>query len=322
MPQAATLIIRIGAMGDIIHTLPAVASLKASQPERPLLWLVAEKWLPLLAGNPSVDNTLIFDRSSWQAIRETYQRVKQARIETAIDFQGLIKSALSGWLARPQRFFGFDRAHVRERPASWFYTDRVPANGPHRVERALQLARAAGATEIVSDGWIPPGSIEGDLPGGPFVLTTPFAGWVGKEWPLAFLDALGRELRREGIDLVANVPDSRSNELADLQNVRLHRSSLSGLIGAMRLASAVVAPDSGPLHLAAALRKPGVALFGPTDPAANGPFGGTITVLRASDAETTYKRHRQVHSSMHKVTVEQVTAALMASLSRQESSIR
>ena len=326
MSAGVTLVIRIGAMGDIIHTLPAVASLKAGNPERRLLWLVAERWLPLLEGNPSVNETLIFDRSSWRGLRETYRRLTRARIDTVIDFQGLIKSALAGWLARPCKFFGFEKSQVREKPAAWFYTHRVPVRGPHRVERNLQLARAAGGTDSIPDAWIPAGTVEGNLPKGPYVLATPFAGWSGKEWPLAFYDGLGEQLRREGVELVANVPTARAQELTALRNIHVHRSSLPGLIGAMRSAAGVVASDSGPLHLAAALRKPGVALFGPTDPATNGPFGGpfggTITVLRASDAETTYKRRRQAHPSMHQISVRQVTAALMASLAHRESSTR
>lgn len=318
MTEAATLLIRIGAMGDIIHTLPAAASLKASFPGRRFLWLVAERWLPLLKGNPAIDELIVFDRRNWSALRATVKRLRQLRITDAIDFQGLMKSALAGWLARPGKFFGFDSTEVRERPASWFYTTQVPVVGPHRVDRNMQLAFAAGATTAVHQAWIPEGRDEGSLPAGPFVLAAPFAGWAGKEWPLERFDQLGQALESEGLELVANVPLSRAGELASLRHVRTHTSSLSGLVGAMRRATAVVACDSGPLHLAAALSKRGVALFGPTDPAKNGPFGGTLTVLRAPGAETTYKRHSEHHVSMKAISVDQVSNALLESLARQE----
>jgi heptosyltransferase-1 len=313
------LVIRIGAMGDIIHALPAVASLKASFPESQLHWVVSERWLALLEGNPSVDGTVTFDRSSFSGLIQTRNRLRTVAPDLAIDFQGLIKSALAGRVARPAAFYGFDRDDVRERPASWLYTHRIAVRGPHRVERNLQLAAAAGAKKMQYEAWIPPGQVEGELPNSPFVLATPFAGWAGKEWPLSSLDELGSRLRGAGFDLVANVPASRADELSGFKNIRIHQSSLRGLIGAMRLAAAVVAPDSGPLHLAAALRKRGVALFGPTDPASNGPFGGTLIVLRADDAETTYKRHKEIHPSMRRITVDQVMSALMASLPRHES---
>lgn len=318
MASETTLVIRIGAMGDILHALPAVASLKASFPQRRIVWLIAERWLPLLEGNAAVDETVVFDRSTGSALLATFKRLRSVEPDVAIDFQGLIKSALAGWMTKPKLFYGFDRNDVRERPASWFYSRCVGVKGPHRVERNLQLAAATGATQLEYEAWIPTGRLEGNLPKGPYVLTTPFAGWAGKEWPLTSLDELGARLKREGIQLVANVPESRKQELAGCENLLTHQSTLAGLIGAMRQAVAVVAPDSGPLHLAAAMKKRGVALFGPTNPASNGPFGGTLAVLRADDVETTYKRHRTTHPSMLKITVEEVMAALMAGLPKQE----
>lgn len=320
MKDEATLVIRIGSMGDIVHTLPAVASLKASQPNCRLSWLVAERWLPLLRGNPSLNDLVVFDRSSWHALHNTVSQLRSLRVADAVDFQGLIKSAFCGRLARPKRFFGFESAEVREWPASWFYTHRIPVTSAHRVERNLQLAIAAGATKVIRDGWLPEGADEGNLPSGPFVLAAPFAGWQGKEWPLDRFNQLGQALRREGIYLLANVPPSRVRELDSFPHIRTHSSSLLGLVGAVRRASAVIACDSGPLHLAAALGKRGVALFGPTDPAKNGPYGGTLTVLRASGFETTYKRGVNYHRSMEAITVEQVFQALTAALARQETS--
>jgi heptosyltransferase-1 len=96
--------------------------------------------------------------------------------------------------------------------------------------------------------------------------------------------------------------------------VRIHESGLPGLIDATRRATAIVGVDSGPMHLAAALGKPGVAIFGPTDPSRNGPFHSRLAVLRASDAMTTYKRRDEVDASMRAIGVEQVKAALLSSI--------
>ncbi len=312
--QPAILLIRLSAMGDIIHTLPAAATLKKSFPEKRLLWLVAPKWMPLLEGNPYIDELIPFDRSGIAALRSSWRGLRNIRAEWAFDFQGLVQSALIGRAARPKMLFGFDRSVAREPMASVFYTHPVPVKGPHRVERNVQLAEAADARELTYEAWIPPGRPEGSLPTGPFVLASPFSGWTGKEWPLESYELLGQRLRGEGLELVANVPAARAGELARLQHVRVHTSTIPGLMAATRRAIAVVGPDSGPLHLAAALRKPGVALFGPTDPARTGPFGGSMAVLRADDVETTYKRHSRIHASMKVIGVERVAEALLGSI--------
>lgn len=310
------LVIRLSAMGDIIHTLPAAISLKKSFPRRKLAWLVAPRWRELLDGNPYIDELVPFDRAAW---RGSWRGLRATSPGLAFDFQGLVQSALAGRAARPARFFGFDKSVAREPLAALFYSDRVPVTGPHRVERNVQLAAAAGARELTYECWIPPGEPTGQLPSGPFVLASPFAGWAGKEWPLKCFEALGQQLGKEGLELVANVAERRAHELAGLKHVRVHTSSLAGLIAATRLSTAVVGLDSGPLHLAAALHKPGVGLFGPTDPARTGPFGGSMTVLRAGDVETTYKRQGRIHASMRVISPNDVAQAVLDSIAAASS---
>jgi heptosyltransferase-1 len=158
---------------------------------------------------------------------------------------------------------------------------------------------------------LPAGEPEGSLPDGRFVLASPLAGWRSKQWPLEHYAALGERLEREaGLRLVLNGPPSA--ELSRVPHTAPHFSSVAGLIDATRRAWAVVGVDSGPLHLAAALRKRGVAIFGPTDPARNGPYGGTLRVLRSPRAETTYKRIQSVHPSMREITPDEVFKALLA----------
>ncbi len=322
--RKAILVIRLGAMGDILHALPAVASLKKRFPGHSLAWLISRKWLPLVAGNPSIDELVPFGRNGFGALRDARRTLRSLRPEIAIDFQGLLQSALAGRAAHPARFFGFDRSVAREPIAVRLYTDRIPVTGPHRIERNLQLAAAAGASHLVEDSWleetwvegtwIPEGVPEAGLPVGPFVLASPFAGWASKQWPTEFYDQLGCILEREGLQLVLNVSPDQAALVGSFRNVIAHSSSLSGLIYATRRAEAVLGVDSGPLHLAAALKKPGVALFGPTDPAQTGPFKSPMAVLREADTATTYKRGRKVHASMASISVEQVAKALLTSL--------
>jgi heptosyltransferase I len=307
MPETGSILaIRLGALGDIIHALPAIQSLKQSFPASKLALLIAPRWLPIVEGNPFIDE-FIAPRAS---------ALHRLRPEFAFDFQGLLKSALLGRLAQPKAFYGFGRSVAREPLASALYTHRIPVIGPHRIERNLQLIAAAAASRLTTDAWIPPGRTEGDLPSGPFVLASPFAGWAGKQWPIENYDAVGQLLSREGLELVVNVPGEKR---VALRHVRVHTSSISGLIGATRRATAIIGVDSGPLHLAAALRKPGVAIYGPTDPKMTGPFGKTMAVIRSEDVETTYKRQSDIHASMRDITPEWVTNALLHLLANYSS---
>ncbi len=308
------LVIRLGAMGDILHALPAVASLKLSFPQNRLAWLVGRKWLALLAGNPYIDELIPFDRTGLSSFLELRKTLRLLKPEMAVDLQGLVQSAVAGRMAGATRFFGFDRAVAREPLASMLYSDRVPVSGPHRIERNLQLVRAAGASRLTEETWLPQGVPEGALPSGPYVLASPFAGWNSKQWPLELYDLLGERLQKEGLELVVNVPPDKENEVSSFRYMNVHSSSLAGLIYATRHAAAVLGVDSGPMHLAAALKKPGVALFGPTDPAQTGPFRSLMIVLRDGRAETTYKRESAVHASMARISVKHVEEALMRSL--------
>jgi heptosyltransferase-1 len=303
-------------MGDIIHALPAVASLKKSFPQDRVAWLVAPRWIPLLEGNPHIDELIPFHRHSVGALKHTWIRLRQLHPELAFDFQGLVQSALAGRVAQPKLFYGFDSSVAREPLASAFYWRRIAVTGPHRIERNIQLIQAAGATQITHEAWLPPGRDEGTLPSGPFVLASPFAGWSGKQWPLENYERLAEHLRSKGLELVANVSQNDAPRLGHLRHLRVHTSSIAGLIAATRQSIGVIGVDSGPLHLAAALNKPGVALYGPTDPTRTGPFRSRIVVLRSPDAETTYERHRKTHPSMNIFTVDQVAEALLASTVR------
>ena len=306
--------VRLGAMGDILHALPAIASLKKSFPEKRIIWVVARKWIELLDGNPNIDELVPFDRQNIGALGKTWRRLRAIRPEIAIDFQGLIQSALVGRSARPKLYIGLASSLAREPLAALFYTRRIAAEGPHRVERNLQLAAAAGAALLTEESWLPPGRPEGELPAGPFILASPLAGWGSKQWPLACYEELGKRLRAQGLEFVANVPVGREREIGTLAHVRVHSSSISGLIDATRRAAGIVGVDSGPMHLAAALGKPGVALFGPTDPARNGPFRSRMTVLRAPEARTTYKRRAELDDSMKEISAERVAEGLLRSI--------
>jgi heptosyltransferase I len=308
MNDKRILVVRLGAMGDIIHTLPAIASVKQSFPHAHIGWAVEERWAPLLEGNPFVDEVVTIGRRTFSNALALRRRLRAARFDTAIDFQGLLKSAVVASFARPERIFGFHRSHTRESVAALFYSTGIKATAQHVVDRYIELAAGAGATAIARTFFIPAGRPEGILPPGPYVLANPLAGWGSKQWPLEHYLRLAREL---DLPLVLNVPNA-----IEAPGAHVHVSGIAGLIDATRRASAVIGVDSGPLHLAAALGKPGVAIFGPTDPGRNGPYGGSLTVLRSPTAGTTYKRHADIAGSMRSIGPDQVLSALANALSK------
>lgn len=310
MDSTRILAVRLGAMGDIIHSLPAVAALKRSAPGARVGWAVDPKWAMLLEGNPYVDEVLLFDRRRWASIRETWNRLRREPFDIAIDFQGLVKSSLVAFASGAGRRIGFVSSQARESLASRLYNVPVAAESTHVVDKNLDLARAAGAQDGRREFPLPPGRPEGELPDGRFILACPLAGWASKQWPLEYYSEVATVLAREGLTLVVNGPPSSAEELGRIRGAIVHLSGIGGLLHATRQAAGVIGVDSGPLHLAAALGRPGVAIFGPTDPARNGPYGGTITVLRDSAATTTYQRDAEISPAMRAVLPAAVVSAL------------
>jgi heptosyltransferase-1 len=301
------LVVRLGAMGDVIHALPGVASLKHSFPHSHLTWVIRPRWIPLLEGNSFVDEIIPFDRTL-AGIRDAWSKLRVQRFDLAVDFQGLVQSALIAAAARADRIVGFHRSQAWERWASLFYSNEVTTTSAHIVDRNLELVAAAGASSVLRTFPLPEGSPEGALPSGKFILASPLAGWGSKQWPLEFYSDLAKLL---DMPLVVNGPVESARELQQIRGAHVHHSGVAGLIDASRRAHAVVGVDSGPMHLAAALSKPGVAIFGPTDPARNGPYGGSLRVLRSGGAATTYKRNAS-DRDMRAVSPAEVAEALAA----------
>src|SRR5579862_1075708 len=143
-PGARILVVRLGAMGDIVHALPAVASLKHSFAGSHLTWVIEPKWAALVEGNPFVDRVAYLRLGGPGPIWRSCRELRRHGYDFAVDFQGLLKSALVASVARPDRIFGFHQAQVRERPAALFYSSKVQATSAHKVEQNLELAAGAG----------------------------------------------------------------------------------------------------------------------------------------------------------------------------------
>ncbi|MBA3973525.1 MAG: hypothetical protein C0504_04810 [Candidatus Solibacter sp.] len=312
MPVSSILVVRLGAMGDIIHALPAAAALKRAFPGCALSWAVEPRWRDLLESGGLADSLIEIDRRGYRSVALAWQRLRSTAFDLAIDFQGLIKSAAVTRAARAAERIGFERAQLREPAAGLFYTRRFHCPAAHVVDRNLELAAHLGASAEAVEFPLPPGRPEGDLPTGPFILASPLAGWKAKQWPAGHWSALARLIHSETpYQLVLNGPVGVAQFASAVPGAAIHVSSVAGLIHASRLASAVIGLDSGPLHLAAALSRPAIALFGPTDPSRNGPYGPTVHCLRTPGADTTYARRPEIHPSMQALTPTSVFRALI-----------
>ncbi|MGA8075698.1 MAG: glycosyltransferase family 9 protein, partial [Candidatus Acidiferrales bacterium] len=145
MPERRFLIVRLGSLGDIIHTLPAAAALRDSFPDAQIDWVVESKWRAILEGNRDLNRVIPLDRGRASGAVATVKSLRGARYTCAIDFQSLYKSALLAFASGASERFGFDREYAREALATIFYTRRIHPSGAHKVEHNLALAAAAGA---------------------------------------------------------------------------------------------------------------------------------------------------------------------------------
>ena len=320
------LIVRLGSLGDLVHTLPAIASLRDSFPGARIDWLVERKWAALLDGNPDLNETVRFDRGSWGMLRDCIRRLRAMRYTCAIDFQGLYKSAILTMLSGAPRRVGFNRHAAREGIAAVLYTQRAACPAGHVVQQNLALAEAAGARKTACrfPVQVPP-EAEAEVSRrlassglGEFFVLSPGGGWRSKCWPPERYGELCRELeRRYGWRAIVNhgpgeeeVAEAVCAAAAKAKPLRLF-TDIPQLAVLLRGAKVLVAGDTGPLHLAVALGTPVVGLYGPTDPQRNGPYSHEDIVLRnARPEETTHRRGNNYSAAMLRIPVEQVVAAV------------
>ena len=304
MTPGRILIVRLGSLGDLVHTLPAVAALRRTFPAMEIDWLVDQPHREFLELVPVITSLVVLESrgaGGWIAAR---RRMRARRYDLALDFQGLLKSAALARLSGAARVIGFDRAALREPQAAWFYRDRVAVDdGGHVIDKNLRLAQAAGAT---------PGPLEfpisivraptidafvTSLPG-PYALINPGAAWPNKRWPPDRLAAVAHHLREHhGLASVVlwgpGEAEAASAVVAGSAGAA-HLAPPTGLqdvVALARRARLMVSGDTGPLHMTSALGVPAVALFGPTNPLRNGPWDPEdISLSEYSRCDCHYER--------------------------------
>ena len=347
-PPLRILIVRTGAMGDILHGMPAVAALRHALPRSYVGWAVEPHWIPLLKSDsaqsasemPLVDRVHAVPTREWKArplsvatlrqIANLRRELRSERYDVCIDLQGSIRSAVLGRLSGSVRLLGPRRP--RERQARAFYGERVDLTSRHVVAQACELV-AAGAglahlepaaallpqdhaaeawCEATRRGWVTPGR---------FILLVPGAGWGAKRWPIEHFAELTYALKEQGIAVLVNASfESTIDPALRAAGAIAVPCSIAQLTALTRRASLVIGGDTGPVHLAAALGRPVVALFGPTDPLRNGPEfpGARVKVLRHPVSVVDHRRHAETEPGLAQITVGDVVAAARQMLTRHE----
>jgi heptosyltransferase-1 len=347
--MAKILIVRLGAMGDILHALPVATAIRAAMPGATIGWLVEERWSELLTAQgrkaspntlspqkPVIDTIHTVDTRRWRQhflrpsataeILGTLRRVRKIGYDFALDFQGAIKSGLFARGGGAETIAGF--ADPRESGARFFYRKKFPRRGDHVIEQNHALA--VQALQSVLDGrefkLCAP-----ELPVDPsaeawadceiarlgiasFAIVNPGAGWGAKQWPPQRFGEVAKALVAHNIKTLVNA-SAEEGELARAVveasggNAFVLRCTIGQLIALTRRARIFLGGDTGPLHLAAALEIPVVAIYGPTDPARTGPFGTRSIALRHAESETTSSHYREPEAGLLKITAEEVISA-------------
>lgn len=336
--QLRVLIVRLGAMGDILHAMPAVTALRDAHPHWVFGWAVEPQWLPLLKSNqgdmPLVDCIHAVRAKMWarsplapgtlREIAHLRRELRAARYDVCVDLQGAVRSALLGRLSGAARMVGEERP--REPPAKWLFSEKVSTRGVHVIEQAVEVCRAVAGDALTpatprlprdpaAEAWV-----ETQLaPEKPLVLLNPGGGWGAKCWPADRYGVVAAALSGAGNQVLVNAgPGERgiAEEVVAASGgaAAAPEFTLERLIAIVRRASLVIAGDTGPLHLACALGKPTVGIFGPTDPARNGPFGAPFKVLRHPDSKRDHTRRPAPEAGLLTITPAEVVAAAMEML--------
>jgi lipopolysaccharide heptosyltransferase I len=327
MPDKRFLVVRLGSLGDIVHTFPAVAALRESFPTSQIIWLTHPRWVPLVESAGLATEIWPLDSRDLASVLDTLRQIRASAWDAAIDYQGLWKSALPPFLGGASRRIGFSSAAIREYGVPILYTDRVPVSASHIAEQNGELSLRAGAVKPVSAVHLrvdelsetllrPQFASQGVLQ---YIVLSPGGGWLSKCWPPDRFGLLSRRIFATlGLRSVINYGPGEQPLLSAVQAASgtseplPYTGDLPQLMALLRNAACIVAGDTGPLHLAAALGTPAVALFGPTNPARNGPYpiNPQDIILRSPNAITSYKRGDSPDSSLLELSVNQVFEAV------------
>ena len=299
-------LIKPSALGDIVHSLPVLTALRQRFPHARVTWVVNRSFEPLLTGHPDLTDTLPFDRGAFKGVRGSFaaawafaRELRRRRFDLVIDMQGLLRSGLMAWATGAPRRVGFASAREGSRYAYTHKLKDPPRGTAHAVERVWTVAEAFGVGHLPKVFRVPlqPAEVEAAraalaaLPK-PVVAVAVGAKWVTKRWPPEhFAEALNRAYSDFGASaaFVGAGDDTALSQrvIAGLRGPSLDltgKTPLPRLSAVLSLADVMLANDTGPLHLAAALGTPCVAPYLCTKIALHGPYSHAANCVETSVA--------------------------------------
>ena len=333
------LVVKLSAIGDIIHTLPAVSALRRAYPNAWLAWMVEKTGANLLRGNPDIDELITIDTRAWRAnwwvgLRHAWyvtRHLRSANFDLCIDFQGLLKSALFAYLSGAPQRLGFARQRCRE-PLSALLTNlHGPSQNPdvHIVEQLVELLQPLGIKTGERRFTIPVSEAEvhfaarvwrelGFASGVPVVVLNPGAAWETKRWGEANFARLNDALiRRYQVKTLLAWGPGEEPLVQRVARATSYTPAIAPATTLLQLAALLshcavcVSGDTGPLHLAAAMGTPTVALFGPSNPQRNGPYGpGHVVLHHKLPCSNCYQRTCNHWECLPGIEIETVVQAI------------
>jgi 3-deoxy-D-manno-octulosonic-acid transferase/heptosyltransferase-1 len=338
------LIVKLSAIGDVIHTLPSLAALRKLYPDAHITWVVEEAAADLIKNHHYLDAVLISRRKSWiedfrqgeirrplQEIFSFIKKLRQRPYDLVIDFHGLLKSSLIVLLSAGRRKLGYDSL---QELSGLFINDRIPEDmNKHAVDRYLDFPRYLGAKTNQAEFVLPSDSAaeaqvqsilqKHQLEDKKFIAINPIAYWETKLWDNEKFARLADYIKtrlnievvftgseRERLEQIVGMMKSKAVNLGG-------ETSLPALAALYKKALLVITTDSGPMHLAAAVGTPVIALFGPTDPRRTGPYGAGHTIIRTElPCSPCFLKKCPTKKCMRDISPEQVMAVIEEKLKK------
>jgi len=337
------LIIKPSALGDIAQTLPVLTALRRNFPNAEITWLVRPKFAPILADHPDLTRTILFDREylgkAWYnpkalgALLALFYRLYRSKFDVVFDFQGLFRTAFLAAVTCCRKRFGM--ASAREL-AHIFYSNKPPHTHDcvHVVDYYLKIIQAAGVSEMAVEFKLPEAPLAADtvaellarhnIDRQNYAVLVPSSAWLDKCWPVEHFAALADKLHADyNLSIVATGTASEARvveRLVDLAGVPVvnlaGKTSIIELVPLLKTAALVVSNDTGPGHIAAALGRPLVMIFGRSNPARVAPYGRNNCVVAVEpDGRGLLPNSFDPKHNIEKITFDQVYQAVRNQLS-------